>query len=183
MLWSAGSFVVHRPRHLTRHRSCATTWAVNPPLDKPRTGFDRKPEVDLTFLRPMPRHSPPPFIKMELLNTQFLTNNSCLIHDHILAQEIDLCLTETWQRPEVYSVLNETCPTGYSYIERAHSTGRGGGPAVYYLTGIHLTAVPLPTFSSFECLGLRCNYPLHITILFIYRPPKPHPQLQHLLML
>ena len=37
------------------------------------------------------------------------------------------------------------------------------------------TDPPLPKFSSFECLAAKCKPPLFMTILVIYRPPKPNP--------
>lgn len=36
-------------------------------------------------------------------------------------------LSETWYKPREYSVLNEACPTSYIYMERARSSGHGGG--------------------------------------------------------
>ena len=67
-----------------------------------------------------------PNVKIELLNAQSLTNKSCLIHDHFLDKHVDLmCLTETWHKPDVFSVLDETCPPGYHYLQKANSTGRG----------------------------------------------------------
>ena len=86
-----------------------------------------------------------------------------------------MCLSETWHRPEVYSALNEACPPGYFYHEKARSTGRGGGLAILHRGELELTPLPLPKFSSFECLAAKCKPPLLMTILVIYRPPKPNP--------
>lgn len=41
-------------------------------------------------------------------------------------------LTETWHQPEIYSALNEACPPGYSYLEAAHITVRGGVLAIIH---------------------------------------------------
>ncbi|KAI2653128.1 putative RNA-directed DNA polymerase from transposon BS [Labeo rohita] len=64
-------------------------------------------------------------------------------------------LYETWHQPEVFSVLNETCPPGYCYIQKAHSTGRGGGLAVIYRSHLDLSPLVLPELSSFECLAFN----------------------------
>uniref|UniRef100_A0AAQ5ZK56 Reverse transcriptase domain-containing protein n=1 Tax=Amphiprion ocellaris TaxID=80972 RepID=A0AAQ5ZK56_AMPOC len=104
-------------------------------------------------------------------------NPSCLLHNHILENRIDLmCLTETWHKPEQYSELNEACPTGYAYLERARTTGRQGygGLAVIYRSDIRLTPVPVPNTSTFECLAFKCEYPTRVTVILIYRPPKPN---------
>ena len=133
-------------------------------------------KVDFSVLRPLLRHTPSTTVKIELFNTQSLTNKSGLIHDHILDKRIDImCLSETWHRPEVYLALNEACPPGYIYHEKARSTGRGGGLAILHRDDLELTPLPLPKFSSFECLAAKCNPPRAMTILVIYRPPKPNP--------
>lgn len=83
-----------------------------------------------------------------------------------------MCLTETWHQPEVYSALNEACPPGYSYLEAARSTGRGGGLAVIHRQDLELSPISLPATSSCECLAFKCKPPFPMTVLLIYRPPK-----------
>ncbi|KAL7845322.1 hypothetical protein AOLI_G00235140 [Acnodon oligacanthus] len=75
----------------------------------------------------------------------------------------------------MFSTLNETCPSGYSYLQKAHSTGRGGGLATIYRSDLDLSYLPLPELSSCECLAFRSKQPSPVTILLIYRPPKPNP--------
>lgn len=53
-----------------------------------------------------------------------------------------MCITETWHQPEVYSALNDACPPGYSYLEKARSTGRGGGLAIIHRQNLELSALP-----------------------------------------
>ncbi|KAE8283704.1 hypothetical protein D5F01_LYC19107 [Larimichthys crocea] len=86
-----------------------------------------------------------------------------------------MCLTETWQKPEAFSVLNKTCPNGFCYLQRTRTSGRGGGLAVIHSSDLDITPLPLPELSSFECLAFKCKPPFHMTILLIYRPPKPNP--------
>ncbi|XP_073710666.1 uncharacterized protein [Misgurnus anguillicaudatus] len=129
--------------------------------------------VDFNVLRPVQRFTPQSLIKFELFNTQSINNKSTLIEEHIRENGLDfMCLTETWHQPEVYSALNEACPPGYSYLEAARSTGRGGGLAVIYRQDLELSPIALPATSSCECLAFKCKPPFPMTVLLIYRPPK-----------
>lgn len=70
--------------------------------------------------------SPP--LKIELLNAQSLNNKASFIDDHIIKEEIHFMYrVETWQQAEVYSSLSEACPSGYTYLGKARTTGCGGG--------------------------------------------------------
>ncbi|KAG8008872.1 Rab3 GTPase-activating protein catalytic subunit [Nibea albiflora] len=84
-------------------------------------------------------------------------------------------LFKTWQKPDVFSALNETCSNGFCYLQRARTSGRGGGLAVIHRSDLYISSLPLPELSSFECLAFKCKPPVHMTILFIYRLPKPNP--------
>ncbi|KAG2457069.1 SPG17 protein, partial [Polypterus senegalus] len=89
--------------------------------------------VDFNVLRPVLRFTPKSLVKFELFNTQSISNKSTMIEEHNREKGLDfMCLTETWHQSEAYSALNEACPSGYSYLEAAHSTGRGGGLAIIY---------------------------------------------------
>jgi len=83
---------------------------------------------------------------MELLNIQSLTNKSLLIYNHILDK--GLCLTKTWHKPGDYSVLNEACPPGYNYMEKARSSGRGGGLDIMHRAELKLSPLSMPDLSS-----------------------------------
>ncbi|KAL6471391.1 hypothetical protein MHYP_G00200410 [Metynnis hypsauchen] len=61
------------------------------------------------------------------------------------------------------------------YLQKARSSGRGGGLATIYRSDLDLSYLPLPELSSCECLAFRCKLPSPVTILLIYRPPKPNP--------
>uniref|UniRef100_A0A8C1W0H1 Reverse transcriptase domain-containing protein n=2 Tax=Cyprinus carpio TaxID=7962 RepID=A0A8C1W0H1_CYPCA len=135
--------------------------------------MDRKRGVDHSLLRPIQRFTTSSNFKIELFNAQSLTNKSGFIHDHIRDKSLDImCLTETWQKPGVFSVLNETCPPSYCYLQKARSSGRGGGLAVIYRSHLDLSLLDIPELSSFECLAFNCKPPFPMTVLLIYRPPK-----------
>lgn len=86
-----------------------------------------------------------------------------------------MCLTETWQQPDVFfSDLNETCPPNYCYLQKTCSSGCGGGLVVIYHNHLNLSLLSLPELSSFECLAFKCKHPLSMSVLLIYRPPKPN---------
>lgn len=93
-LWSAERTVALFSRH---HNTAAygTNSSSGNTARPLHTKRDRKRGVDFSLLLPL--HSTvSSSLKIELFNTQSLTNKSCLIHDHILDRGIDLmCLTET----------------------------------------------------------------------------------------
>jgi len=53
--------------------------------------------------------------------------------------------------------LLAVCPPGYSYLEKACNTGRGGGLAVKQK--LELTQLPLSALCSFQCLAFKCKPP------------------------
>lgn len=170
-IWSAERNVAR----LLRHQSAVTAWSSVLGNTARHTEWVRKPGADHSLLRPVQKIANSPHIKIELLNTQSLTGKASFIHDHILENRTDfMCLTETWHQPEVYSAINEACPSAYTYLQKARSTGRGGGLVIIHQTKFKLSALSLPEFSSFECLAFKCKPPFPMTILLIYRLPKPN---------
>lgn len=53
-----------------------------------------------------------------------------------------------------FSILNETCPPGYYYLQKACSSGRGGLADIYH-NHLDLSPLDLPELSSFECLAFN----------------------------
>lgn len=132
--------------------------------------------VDFNVSRPVQRCTPQSLVKLKLFNTQSINNKSTLIEEHIREKGLDLmCFTETWHHPGTYSAISEACPPGYSYMEAARNTGHGGGLAVIHRQDLELSPISLPTTSSCECLAFKCKPPFPMTVLLIYRPPKPNP--------
>ena len=75
-----------------------------------------------------------------------------------------------------YFALNEACPPGYTYLEKAREGKRGGGLAVIHRCELHISPVTIPNLSSFECLVFTCTKPHPLRVILVYRPPKPrHP--------
>ena len=131
-------------------------------------------------LRLLKEHAPRPLkqkdVKFASLNIQSLTNKTLILNYFISDHDIDiLCLSETWHRSGDYLTLNETTPAGYNYIEKACSSGRGGGLAVFYRYTFHLVELQVPDSPSLECLAARCLTPEPRLIVSIYRPPRANP--------
>ena len=80
-----------------------------------------------------PTHTMQSNMKVTLFNTQSLNNKSHILNEFILDNKLDfLRLTEIWQQPLNYLSLNLTTPNGYSYLDKPHTEGRGGGIAVIH---------------------------------------------------
>ena len=72
-------------------------------------------------------------LKVALFNTRSLNNKSLILSEYITDNNLDfLCLTETWQKPLDYFSLNQVTPTGYTYMDKPRTEGRGGGIAAIY---------------------------------------------------
>lgn len=115
-------------------------------------------------------------LKLALFNTRSLNNKSLLLNEFITDNNLDfLCLTETWQTPLDYFSLNQLTPTGYSYLDKARTEGRGGGIAAIFRKNLKITTIPIPPAPSFEHLTYKLSGPSPLVTAIIYRPPKPHP--------
>ena len=89
-----------------------------------------------------------------------------------------MCLTETWHKPDVFSVLNETCPLPPESPQ--HRPRRWFVCHLPWWTG---SVPPASTWTvSFECLAFKCKPPFLMSVLLIWRPPKPNiPEMYNLL--
>lgn len=136
--------------------------------------------MDLVNLRPLPRSSQPNtkkrHLKLAIFNTRSLNNKSLILNEFITDNNLDfLCLTETWQKPLDYFSLNQTTPTGYTYLDKPRSEGQGGGIAAIFRQSIKTTTISIPPVHSFEHLAFKLSGPSPLVTAIIYRPPKPHP--------
>uniref|UniRef100_A0A8P4G516 Reverse transcriptase domain-containing protein n=1 Tax=Dicentrarchus labrax TaxID=13489 RepID=A0A8P4G516_DICLA len=139
-----------------------------------------KRHVHLSNLRPLPRSSQPftkqRHLKLALLNTRSLNNKSLILNEFITDNNLDfLCITETWHKPLDYFLLNQTTPTGYTYIDKPRPEGRGGGVAAIYRKDIKTSTISIPAAHSFEHLTFKLSGPTPLVTAIIYRPPKPNP--------
>lgn len=123
----------------------------------------------------MPTHTPcsTKNASFALLNVRSLNNKGPFINDTITDMNLDfMCLTETWQLPNDYMTLNEAAPPGYVTLAKPRLSGRGGGLAVIHRSCFKVDPVPLPVFTSFECLSFSFTGSQPSLVLLVYRPPK-----------
>ena len=121
-----------------------------------------------------------PTLQFACLNIRSASSVTSILDKPYLLQEfitdnlIDtLALTETWFQLDTPSnVVNGILPSGYSLINCPRAVGRGGGLALIYRSHLRVSRVKLPSYSSFECLGVKLSLPTASCTLFvIYRPP------------
>ena len=74
-------------------------------------------------------------------------------------------LTETWLKPDEFTVLNEASPPGYTSDHIPRASSKGGGVA-------NILKIK---FSSFELLVMKSMQPTQsLFIATVYRPPGPY---------
>ncbi|XP_048113303.1 uncharacterized protein LOC125303548 [Alosa alosa] len=108
------------------------------------------------------------------LNARSITNKTALINDLIIDKKFDLfCLSETWQQPGDCINLNLLTPSGYCYLSKPRSVGRGGGLAVVYRSDLTIKELRPFEGTSFEYIAVKVVSTLPLLLLLIYRLPKP----------
>jgi hypothetical protein len=102
-------------------------------------------------------------------------NKPGIIQDFLTTNDIDiLAMTETWLSPDSpQPTLNSLTPPCYSRLHTPRPCGAGGGVALLCKTNLRPSQIVLPTFESFESLGVRLALPsTSIIVLTVYRPPS-----------
>ena len=165
---------------LWSHRSLHTDPRTSSSRHHNNTRHQDSPGVNPFNLRPIPTSGPSTSqqksLKLALLNTRSLNNKSHILNEFITDNKLDiLCLTETWQKPLDYMALNQTTPSGFSYINNPRPEGRGGGIAAIHHQDLQPRPLSISTPSSFEHLTFKLPGSQPLIISTIYRPPKPNP--------
>lgn len=98
-----------------------------------------------------------------------------IIWDLNTNRELDfICLTETWQQPKDFSLLNEIVPPGFVYKLEPCGTGWESGLAMFYSENWKDSAVSTPVISLFEHMVYVLSGPIPTIIATVYCPPKPN---------
>lgn len=72
-------------------------------------------------------------LKIGLLNVRSLTSKAVIVNELITDHNLDVIgLTETWLKPDEFTVLNEASPPGYTSDHTPRASGKGGGVANIY---------------------------------------------------
>ena len=72
-------------------------------------------------------------LKIGLLNVRYLTSKAIIVNELITDHNLDLIgLTETWLKPDEFTVLNEASPPGYTSDHIPCPSRKGGGVANIY---------------------------------------------------
>ncbi|XP_064814245.1 uncharacterized protein LOC135529412, partial [Oncorhynchus masou masou] len=106
-----------------------------------------------------------------LLNGRSLTSKANIVRELITDHNLDVIgLTETWLKPDEFTVLNEASPPGYTSDHIPRASRKGGGVANIYDSKFQFPKTKM-TFSSFELLVMKSMQPFIATV---YRPPEPY---------
>ncbi|XP_048863572.1 uncharacterized protein LOC125738530 [Brienomyrus brachyistius] len=120
-----------------------------------------------------PQHKPT--IKCSLLNVHALGNKSLLVHDMVLDTGADMCfLTEPWLRPTDTIPLVEASPEGFSFMQKPHSSGCGGGLAAIFNSWLKIEPKTIDNFTTYEAMLIQIMCDPSIYFLIVYRPPGPY---------
>ena len=72
-------------------------------------------------------------LKIGLLNVRSLTSKAIIVNELITDHNLDVIgLTETWLKPDEFTVLNEASPPGYTSDHIPRASRKGGGVANIY---------------------------------------------------
>ena len=113
-----------------------------------------------------------------LFYAQSISNKSTVICDYIIEKKLDIfCIFEIWinDGEMINSWLSSLFPSYYclSQYYRKPQLSRGGGIAIINHNSTHHTAISIPSFSSFECIGsVITSSNSSFKLFVIYRSPS-----------
>ena len=91
-------------------------------------------------------------LKIGLLNVKSLTSKAIIVNELITDHNLDVIgLTETWLKPDEFTVLNEASPPGYTSDHIPRASRKGGGVANIYDSKFQFTKKKL----CFRLLSFR----------------------------
>ncbi|TKS65387.1 hypothetical protein D9C73_028345 [Collichthys lucidus] len=94
------------------------------------------------------------------LGSRMLTDN--ILHTvHTPGQILDLSASQNLAETRRFLHVNETCPNGFCYLQRARTSGRAVVSQLSIAVTLHIL-IALPELSSFECLAFKYDTQLYI---------------------
>ncbi|XP_056275411.1 uncharacterized protein LOC130196993 [Pseudoliparis swirei] len=138
-----------------------------------RAGRESRPR----WLQPLPRASTfgragSDRIDIGLINARSIKNKSFVLKDLFVTRHLDfLHITESWQKSDDFTSLNELCPQDCSYSCAPRASGSGGGLATIYRSSFHSRTVNYKAYSSFEILINKVGRTNPFLCVLVYRPP------------
>ena len=111
---------------------------------------------------------------LALLNVRSLKNKACILHDHVVENNIDILgLTETWIKPYDSAVCANLTPNRYSFKNIHRPNQKGGGVGLLYKSNLDVKIHPENKLASFEHLLATFKTKANsFNLLVIYRPPN-----------
>ena len=112
-------------------------------------------------------------IKIGLLNARSVRNKAGLIRELFMDEKLQiLALTETWLKDGDESIIDDLCPSGFTFIGEHRPDGKRGGGIGFVLKNGTIAKPHAYKYETFEALSiiLKGTPKSHITVL--YRPPK-----------
>lgn len=160
-----------------QHTGIATVVGNRSDDDLSRRRVDTQRASAVTHIR---RCGPPPRVRLGLFNAHSVRDKSANIQQWIIDGEINIAaLVETWHDDASSPQLIACTPPGFKYVEKARprsdndttTTVNHGGVCLLCEPSLHVRAVPLPVFATFEVVTAfvqRAGF--SVVVAVVYRP-------------